>query len=167
MTGCRRSIAIASITLVVSLGGCADGPGPVDGGGTQTTHVATPDPSNDTRPPPPTDPSDAPEASAGESEPPSTNNTVVLTQGAQGAPDAPTATEARVSAQSLANTLFDAGLQYSNGLLHMPVYVACTGDVTTELSSECYVQVRDVAPYFIDARLGENGLLYFDFKSWA
>jgi hypothetical protein len=107
---------------------------------------------------------------AGQKEQPSTNTEVVLVEGAMGAPDAPR--EEGWSAQEAADTLYQRGLAYDNGVSHQPTWVQCTGDSQNEISPGtyrgfyCRIQVPDLALYDIYLTIGSSDLR-FAFLKWV
>lgn len=140
-----------TVLLVTTLGACSSGTsdssGPPSPSGTSTAAGGSPGSGAD----------------AGAKEPPSSNTDVVLTGGAAAAPppeQAPTLT-----AQIVADTLFQGGLRFSGGSTQHPAYVRCTDGFPGPVF-QCYIQVRDIAPY--NVRVSERqGVLTFDYLGYA
>lgn len=123
-------------------------------------------------PPPSTEPTEAPppaDAGTRQTEP-HVSPRPVLASGAAGAPDAP-ATRAWTP-QFAAQRLVDGGLVYDNGFRHDVTYAECTATSTPDSSGgyssfECYLESSQVAPYWIDLAVAEDGEARATFLEYA
>lgn len=122
--------------------------------------------------PPPVDPTPrpAPTASVGNRQASTANAQPQLGVGAiGGGPAAPAQTS--WTAQQAANQLFQAGVVYSNGVVHRPGYVWCRGVGGASSDGftvfECYLEVAGIRPYNVRMTVAGPNRAEVAFLSYA
>lgn len=154
----RNKLALlVRLTFLLGLG-----LGACDGGSDEPTTATSAPSTEPTEAPPPAD------AGTPETEP-YVSPRPVLASGAAGAP-AP-ATRAW-TAQFAAQQLVDGGLVYDNGFSHDVTYAECAATSTPDSSGgyssfECYLESSQVAPYWIDLAVAEDGEARATFVEYA
>jgi hypothetical protein len=171
MRNLHRWCVACAMLCVLGLAGC-NGNGPDTGTDTQTETET--DTETDTQTETETDTETDTEASVGSyEEPPPALTRARFVGGAMAAP--PSAAQSGWTAQDAANALYEYGLEWDNGVVHMPTWVQCQADTAYPVSQQagtysqfyCRIQTTDHPHYDIRLVLLSSGQARFSFLRWA